>query len=160
MGDPQSMAAKSMFNPPDMMDQGVVNTRQWRAAEIPAANGHGNARSLAHAYGAVACGGELEGVHILSAAVIEQTIVEHSNGPDAVLGQLYRWGLGFMLTRPEHPFGPNQRAFGHSGMGGSLGFADLEARVGFAYAMNQMGTFSGLEDPRWPPLVDAVYASL
>lgn len=160
MSDPQSMAAKSMFNPPDLMDQGVANTRQWRAAEIPAANGHGNARSLARAYGALARGGELEGVRVISPAVIEQAIVEHSNGLDAVLGRHYRWGLGFMLTIPEHPFGPNQRAFGHTGAGGSLGFADPDARVGFAYAMNQMGTFSGLEDPRWPPLAEAVYASL
>ncbi len=65
-----------------------------------------------------------------------------------------------MLTVPEHPFGLNPRAFGHTGTGGSLGFADLDAKVGFAYVMNQMGTFSGLEDPRWPSLIDAVYASL
>ena len=45
-------------------------------------------------------------------------------------------------------------------LGGSLGFADLDAKVGFAYAMNRMGTFSGLEDPRWPPLADALYAAL
>jgi CubicO group peptidase (beta-lactamase class C family) len=160
MSDPESMAAKAMFNPRDLTDQGVVNTRQWRAAEIPAGNGHGNARSLARAYGALARGGELEGARVLSSRVIEQAIVEHSNGPDAVLGLPYRWGLGFMLTIPEHPFGPNQRAFGHTGAGGSLGFADLDARVGFAYAMNQMGTFSGLEDPRWPPLVEAAYEAL
>jgi CubicO group peptidase (beta-lactamase class C family) len=160
MADPQSMAFKAVFNPPDLAEQGLANTRAWRAAEIPAANGHGNARSLARLYGALARGGELDGVRVLSTGVIEQAIVEQSSGPDAVLGQNYRYGLGFMLTLPEHPFGPNPRAFGHTGAGGALGFADLDAGVGFAYTMNQMGTFSGLEDPRWPPLVDALYAAL
>jgi CubicO group peptidase (beta-lactamase class C family) len=160
MSDPQSMAAKSIFNPPDMMQPGHANTRQWRVAEIPAANGHSNARALARAYGALARGGELDGVRVLSQEAIDRAIVEQSDGPDAVLGQPYRFGLGFMLTIPEHPFGPNPRAFGHTGSGGSLGFADLDAKVGFAYVMNQMGTFSGLEDPRWPPLAEALYKSL
>ncbi|MDO8611428.1 MAG: serine hydrolase domain-containing protein [Dehalococcoidia bacterium] len=160
MADPQSMAFKAVFNPPDLAEQGLANTRAWRAAEIPAANGHGNARSLARLYGALARDGELDGVRVLSTGVIEQAIVEQSSGPDAVMGQNYRYGLGFMLTLPEHPFGPNPRAFGHTGAGGALGFADPDAGVGFAYTMNQMGTFSGLEDPRWPPLVDALYAAL
>ena len=160
MSDPQSMAAKSIFNPPDMIDPGLVNTRQWRAAEIPGANGHGNARALARAYGALARGGELDGVRVLSQEAIDRAIVEQSNGTDAVFGQPDRYGLGFMLTVPEHPFGPNPRAFGHTGSGGSLGFADLDAKVGFAYVMNQMGTFSGLEDPRWSPLAEALYESL
>jgi CubicO group peptidase (beta-lactamase class C family) len=160
MSDPQSMAAKSIFNPPDMMQPGHANTRQWRAAEIPAANGHSNARALARACGALARGGELDGVRALSQEAIDQAVVVQSDGPDAVLGQPYRFGLGFMLTIPEHPFGPNPRAFGHTGSGGSLGFADLDAKVGFAYVMNQMGTFSGLEDPRWPPLAEALYESL
>src|SRR3990170_3547428 len=159
MADPQSMMFKAVFNPPDLAEQGLANTRAWRAAEIPAANGHGNARSLARLYGALARGGELDGARVLSTDAIEQAIVEQSSGPDAVLGQEYRYGLGFMLTLPEHPFGPNPRAFGHTGMGGALGFADPDAGVAFAYTMNQMGTFSGLEDPRWPPLVEALYAA-
>jgi len=160
MADPRSMALKAIANPPGLFEPGVANTRAWRAAEIPAANGHGNARSLARLYGALARGGELDGVRVLGADTIDRAIVEQSSGPDAVLGQNYRYGLGFMLTLPEHPFGPNPRAFGHTGMGGAIGFADLDAGVGFAYTMNQMGTFSGLEDPRWPPLVEALYAAL
>jgi CubicO group peptidase (beta-lactamase class C family) len=160
MADPQSMAFKAIANPPDLLESGIANTRAWRAAEIPAANGHGNARSLARLYAALARGGELDGVRVLSEDAIRQAIVEQSSGPDAVLGQEYRFGLGFMVTLPAHPFGPNPQAFGHTGMGGALGFADLDAGVGFAYTMNQMGTFSGLEDPRWPPLVEALYAAL
>ncbi len=91
---------------------------------------------------------------------VKRAIVERSNGPELVLGANYRYGLGFMLTLPAHPFGPSPRAFGHTGAGGSLGFADPDAKVGFAYTMNKMGTFSGLEDPRWPPLVEALYAAL
>jgi len=160
ISNPQSMAFKAVFNPPDLLETGLANTRAWRAAEVPAANGHGNARSLAKVYGALARGGELDGARILSPAAINEAIIEQSDGPDAVLGQHYRYGLGFMLTIPEEPFGPSRRAFGHTGMGGSLGFVDPDAGVGFAYTMNQMGTFSGLEDPRWPPLVDALYAAL
>jgi CubicO group peptidase (beta-lactamase class C family) len=160
VAEPQSMAFKAIANPPDLLESGIANTRAWRAAEIPAANGHGNARSLARLYAALARGGELDGVRVLSEDAIRQAIVEQSSGPDAVLGQEYRFGLGFMLTLPAHPFGPSPRAFGHTGMGGALGFADPDAGVAFAYTMNQMGTFSGLEDPRWPPLVEALYAAL
>ena len=157
---PGSMPFKAFIISPDMMQPGQVNTREWRAAEIPSANGHGNARALARVYGALARGGELDGVRVLSQEAIDRAIVEQSDGLDAVLGQQYRYGLGFMLTVPEHPFGPNPRAFGHTGSGGSLGFADPDAKVGFAYVMNQMGTFSGLKDPRWSPLAEALYESL
>jgi CubicO group peptidase (beta-lactamase class C family) len=71
-----------------------------------------------------------------------------------------RIGLGFMLTMPEMPLGPNERVFGHPGMGGSLGFADPDAKVGFGYVMNRMLLPPEMFDPRWPPLIDAIYASL
>ena len=56
--------------------------------------------------------------------------------------------------------GPNPRAFGHSGAGGSLGFADPDAKLGFGYAMNRMIQENTLNDPRWGPMIDAVYSSL
>jgi CubicO group peptidase (beta-lactamase class C family) len=71
-----------------------------------------------------------------------------------------RIGLGFMLTMPEMQLGPNERVFGHPGMGGSLGFADPDAGVGFGYVMNRMLLPPDLIDPRWPPLIDALYESL
>ena len=72
-----------------------------------------------------------------------------------------RWALGFALNPPdEMSCGPNPRAFGHSGWGGSLGFADPDARMGFGYAMNKMLLTSTTADPRWEPLIDAVYSSL
>jgi CubicO group peptidase (beta-lactamase class C family) len=94
---------------------------------------------------------------------------EQSSGPDAVLPMPTRFGLGFMLTeRPDArpmigfpPFGPNARAFGHPGRGGSIGFADPDAGVGFGYVTNQyLSATARRPDVRWPRLVAAVYESL
>ena len=158
--DPNSMQFKSIFNPPDAMVPGLANSRSWRAAEIPAANGHSDARSLARLYGVLARGGELDGVRVLSAAAIDRAIEEQAIGVDAILLIPMRWGLGFGLTHPARPLGPNPRAFGHAGMGGSIGWADPDAKVGFGYVMNRLDAVLETVDPRWPPLFDAVYASL
>jgi CubicO group peptidase (beta-lactamase class C family) len=70
-----------------------------------------------------------------------------------------RFSLDFMLSQPGVMMGPNPRTFGHPGAGGSLGFADPDAKVGFGYAMNQMNN-EALLDPRPAALIAAVYASL
>ena len=158
--DPESLPFKVLANPPDLFQPGVVNTREWRAAEIPAANGHGNARALARLYGALARGGELNGVRVLSPAAIERATTEQASGKDEVMGLDLRTALGFVLTSPDATMGPNPRAFGHSGAGGSLGFADPDAKIGFGYTMNRMIQPPTLNDPRWGPMIDAVYASL
>ena len=156
--DPESMQAKVMNNPP--RPAGTDNTREWRAAEIPAATGHGNARAIARIYGALASGGELEGVRVLTPESIEQAIVQQSDGMDAVLEMPTRFGLGFALGNGTlMPNRPGHRIFGHPGAGGSLGFADPDARVGFGYTMNQMRAAPG-PDPRVAALVDAIYASI
>ncbi len=161
MKDKQSMTYKSLMNPRDMMAVGTVNSRAWRAAEIPAANGHSNARSVARVYGALAIGGTLDDVYILDRKTIEPALVEQSAGVDANLGIRNRVALGFRLAEGEMYYGPNHRTFGHSGGGGSLGFGDLDARLGFGYAMNQMySAVSTGGDPRWKPLIDAVYLCL
>jgi len=135
--DPTTMTGAAFNNP--RQHPGQVNTRAWRAAEIPAANGHGTARALARVYGALARGGEVDGVRILMPASIERAIAEQSNGPDAVLGGLpMRFGLGFMLRSPIMPLSPSERAFGHPGAGGSIGMADPDAKVGFGYTLNKM----------------------
>ena len=160
--DPQSMTFKAFANPPDLMVPGTVNSRQWRAAEMPAANGHSDARSLARIYGALAQGGELDGFAVLSLDEIERARVEQSYGDDAVLlGLPSRFGLGFMLDLPEHKIVPQGDMFGHPGAGGSIGFADSEAGVGFGYVMNKMIVPPDyFIDPRWRGLVDATYAAL
>jgi CubicO group peptidase (beta-lactamase class C family) len=137
MTDPSTMTGATFNNPPQA--PGAVNTREWRAAEIPAGNGHGTARSLARIYGALARGGELDGVRILEEQTIDAAIAEQAFGPDAVLGQLpMRFGLGFMLRHDLIPLSPGPRAFGHPGAGGSIGMADPDAKVGFGYTMNRM----------------------
>lgn len=157
--DPESMSAKAMNNPPGAMRLSAVNSRAWRGAEVPAANGHTNARALARFYGALARGGELDGVRILSPQQIERCYEEQSEGVDAVANIPMRFGLGYRLTQPAARYGPNPRTFGHSGAGGSLGIADPDAKIGFAYVMNQMGS-QPLLDPRVTALLDALYASL
>lgn len=157
--DPQSITARAFMNPPSLMQPGTVNSRAWRGAEIPGANGHGTARALARVYGALACGGTLDRVRVLSPATIERARHEEAYGPDLVLKLSTRVGLGFFLAQPTAALGPNLRAFGHPGAGGSLGYADPEARVGFGYVMNRMGPHI-LLDPRPLALIDAVYAAL
>jgi len=163
--DPESMSFRTLANPPDLFNPQAVNTREWRRTEIPAANGHGNARSVARLYGALARGGEIKGpdgqaVRVLSPEAIARATVEQARGRDEVMGLNLRTALGFVITSPDAQLGPNPRAFGHSGAGGSLGFADPDARLGFGYAMNRMIQENTLTDPRWGPLIDAVYASL
>jgi CubicO group peptidase (beta-lactamase class C family) len=137
MADPTTMAGAAFNNPPGRADR--ANTRAWRAAEVPAANGHGTARGLARIYGALARGGELDGVRLLEPASIELARSEQASGPDAVLGGLpMRFGLGFMLRTDLMPISPSPNAFGHPGAGGSIGMADPDARVGFGYTMNKM----------------------
>jgi CubicO group peptidase (beta-lactamase class C family) len=159
MKNPESVAFKAFMNPPGGMRPGLVNSREWRAAEIPAANGHTTARSLAKLYGALARGGELDGVRVMSTEQVAKCSIEQSNGPDALLVINTRFSLGFMMSQPGASLGPNAKSFGHPGAGGSLGYADPEAKIGFGYTMNKMHA-SLLIDPRATALIDAVYASM
>jgi CubicO group peptidase (beta-lactamase class C family) len=158
-GDPESLAARAFTNPPTMLLG--PNHAEWRRAEIPGANGHASAAGVAAVYAALACGGSLDGVKLLSPAGIERCRAEQSRGPDRVLQIDTRVALGFMLGQdaPLARFGPNDGAFGHPGAGGSVGFADPSARVGFGYVMNRMGPHI-LLDPRADALIEALYRSL
>lgn len=158
--NPESMVARAIMNPPTVvLDPNVVNSRAFRAMELPSANGHATARALARVYGALARGGEVDGYRVLSRASIERAYAQQAFGFDEVLQQTSRIGLGFMLSHDGARLGPNPHAFGHPGAGGSLGFADPAAKIGFGYAMNQMGSDTVM-DPRTYRLIDAVYASL
>jgi CubicO group peptidase (beta-lactamase class C family) len=98
---------------------------------------------------------------VLGVETIRAATHEQSNGVDAVIQMQSRFGLGFWLPTPAAPFGTRERAFGHPGRGGSVGFADPTARVGFGYVPNQYVDGSLSEpDPRAKSLVDAVYRSL
>jgi CubicO group peptidase (beta-lactamase class C family) len=161
LADPDSVSGRTFLNPPRAA--GLVNTRAWRAAEIPAANGHTSARGVARVYAALARGGELDGVRLLAPATIGRAIEEQARGRDEVLTLPTRFATGFMLGMPGGIFncGPGRRSFGHPGHGGSIGFADPDARIGFGYVPNQYVTGTAMHpDRRVLCLVDAVYAAL
>ena len=162
--DPETLAGPALMrfnayrNPSALSGTGVINTRAWRAAEIPSTKGHGNARAEARLYAALAADGELDGVHVLSPDLVARAAEEQVYGNDLMLERPTRFGLGFQLTMPERKLGPGPRAFGHFGAGGSLGFADPDARVAFAYAMNQGR--GGWQHRYVRDLIDRVYAVL
>jgi CubicO group peptidase (beta-lactamase class C family) len=157
--NPEGLLAKAFGNPP-VLAPGLVNSRAWRGAEIPGANGHSNAHSLARIYAPLANGGRAFGVQLLSKEAIERARTPQVDGRDEVLPFHTRIGLGFFLPTPEEPIGPNPRAFGHGGAGGSYSHADPEHRLSFGYAMNLMHTGAWLVDPRPRRLLAAAYASL
>jgi CubicO group peptidase (beta-lactamase class C family) len=157
--NPDGMLARTFGNPALLTVS--PNTRVWRAAELAAANGHSNAHSLARIYGALANGGALDGVRLLSKEAVERASAEQVNGKDEVLPvPATRLGLGFFLPTDAEPLGPNPRAFGHGGAGGSYSMADPESRLSFGYVMNLMHTGLWLVDPRPRRLLAAAYASL
>ncbi len=95
---------------------------------------------------------------LLDRAVLAEATREAAAGEDLVLARPSRFGLGFQLTQRERPFGPGPSGFGHFGAGGSVGFADPDAGVAFAYVMNRGGP--QWRDPRNRALIDALYAAL
>jgi CubicO group peptidase (beta-lactamase class C family) len=152
------MALNAYFNPPDFAGTGVVNTPAWRCAEVPSANAHATAAGVARIYTALAVGGALSGVRVVSGAALAAATQEQVYGEDLVLNRPSRFGLGFQLTHPERRLGNGPRCFGHFGAGGSVGFCDPDARLAFAYVTNQMGP--RWRNPRNKALTDACYASL
>ena len=138
-------------------------TRAWRAAEIPAVNGHGNARSVARIASAMACGGAVDGVRLMARETVDQAIEEQIEDFDLTVPEMrVRYGLGFALRCDSiwmPNLGPSPRAFFWGGYGGSFCVMDPDARVSYGYVMNRMlnewtGGF------RSDPLAAALYESL
>jgi CubicO group peptidase (beta-lactamase class C family) len=147
------MEMLSYINPPGYSSLGVVNTSEWRTAEVPSTNGHGTARGLARLYATL-----LEPGRVISVDLLAQSTRTQSEGYCPILHEEVAFGLGFKPTVPRRPFGPNPGSFGHFGTGGAVGFADPDAGVAFGYVMNHV-------IPRWQStrnraLIDAVYGSL
>jgi CubicO group peptidase (beta-lactamase class C family) len=134
-----SVALRTLLNPQPPLDAAVSSTIPWRRAEIPAAGGHGNARSVALVHTPMACGGEANGVRLLSPQGIEPVFDEQTYGQDLVIPMVVRHGIGFGLPSPEVPISPNERACFWGGWGGSVAVIDLDARMSFSYVMNKMG---------------------
>jgi CubicO group peptidase (beta-lactamase class C family) len=145
------LLARAYFNPPGLSGLGTVNTKAWREAEIPSCNCHASARGLAEVFTRIP--------KLLGADVLREATRPWSDGRDFVLDRHTRFGLGFQLTQPDRPLGTGQRAYGHFGAGGSLGFHDPDADVVFAYVCNRC------EGRRWQTkrnrrLLEALAASL
>ncbi|MHB9859469.1 serine hydrolase domain-containing protein [Streptomyces sp. YIM S03343] len=126
-----------------------ANSVAWRRAQIPAASGFGNARSIALVQSVLACAGTVRGVRLLSEAGCDRAHQEQFSGEDRILGMPVRWGLGYGL------FG---NTFGWGGWGGSIVMTDPQARMTVAYTTNQMREPAA--DTRGLELVMACYDGL
>lgn len=134
--DPASIAARALGSCP--LDGSEANRRAWRAAEIPAAGGTGNARSVARVHAALANGGTVDGVRLLSPEGVERIFTERCHQVDRVLGVKLRLGTGFGLMNETVPLSPSTRACFWGGWGGSVAVVDLDTRMSIAYVMNRM----------------------
>lgn len=158
-----SIANLFLFNSGDWAYRGV-NTRAGRVAEIGAANGVGNARSLGRMFAALGEGGYKLGLD--EATVRSFAQASSATHLDATFQAPSRFGPGFMLNMRPRQSGEGteslvmgERAFGHVGMGGSLAFADPDLKLGFSYVMNRHGE-GLLLNGRGQSLVDALYLAL
>ena len=168
--------------PPELDDRcaeicgqtGGLESLALRRCEIPAGNGYTNGRSLARIFGALACGGEIGGVRLLSKATIDEAVAKWVTGPwigfdeslfepDGPIPRStfgLRFARGFMRSSEMSWMGPNQAAFGSAGSGGSIAVADPDAGIGFGYAQNaHLGPLAGI-DSRPGRVLQAVYAAL
>ena len=158
LSEARLMEHHTYFNPPTLSGSGVINTAEWRSAEMPSTNSHATARGVARIYQALAAGGRLDGIDIVASAPLAEAVDEAVCGNDLILHRPSRFGLGFQLTQPERTLGPNPGSFGHFGAGGSLGFCDPQASVAFGYTINTMGP--RWQNPRNQALIEAFYGCL
>ncbi|MFF9982702.1 serine hydrolase domain-containing protein [Streptomyces erythrochromogenes] len=152
--DPASLTRRAFAAIDPLPDE---NAPAYRAAELPASNGIGTARALARFYGAT-IGVVEDGARIFTPATTAIAAREHSAGPDRVLVVNTRFGAGYMLHGPASPL-LTPASFGHPGRGGSLGFADPDAGIGFGYVTNALAK-SVTADPRAQALVRALKSAL
>ena len=132
------------------------NERAWRAAEIPAANGHADALSLARLYGVLAVGGG----DLISPGALEAATAERFAGRESSMNVPVRYGAGFQLGGPHSLLAPNAAAFGHGGWGGAFAFADPDNGLGVAYVMNRMLGEADDAVTRRRRMIDAIYGAL
>jgi CubicO group peptidase (beta-lactamase class C family) len=117
----------------------AANTAEWRRAELPALNGHASAAGIARIYAMLANGGVFQRRRLLAPATISRMTQVLSDRMDLTLGMPANWAAGVVLNGTTTFFGPNPRAYGHSGWGGSFGCADPDRQLAIGYVCNQMG---------------------
>ncbi len=152
------IAMKTFMNPAP--DANSAWTDWWRKAEVPAANGHGNARSVAKIQALISNGGEMNGNKLLSDETIDLIFQEQSNGIDLVLFTPLRFGIGYGLPVDDLPFlRKDGRVCFWGGWGGSLIINDVDNNLTISYMMNRMLT-SVMGDERGAAIVEATYKAL
>jgi len=143
IGDGEQTALQANMSHNPGVDPRDTSTRAWRAAEIPAANGQGNARSIAEIHVILANGGVAKGKRFMSEAGCRKALELQIEGTDLILAVPARFGMGFGLPSEMMPL-PNPNTIFWGGYGGSLVVIDFDARATFGYAMNKMaGTTTG-----------------
>lgn len=155
MADPSSTFTRALSTNGALPvpDATIWNDPRIYAAVIPAGNGISNGRSLARMYGATVS--DVDGCRLLTDATVDRARAEQVSGRDRTLVLPTRFGTGFMLPGPALPM-LSADSFGHSGLGGALGFADPRYRVGFGYVENQLLATAGTGDPRTRGVIAAV----
>jgi len=144
VGDQPNMSelVRNMSTNPGI-DVAETKTRAWRGAEIPAAGGTGNARSIAEVHAILANGGVAKGKRFMSEAGCRKALELQIEGRDLVMDVPARFGMGFGLAGGLIPL-PNPNCIFWGGYGGSLAIIDMDAKTSFGYAMNRMvGTTTG-----------------
>jgi len=158
--DPEVARARD-DNPPGLAaDISKWNALSLHAAEIPAANAIGTARSIARLYGCLATGGRCATVQLLTPSSVNLGRTELSRGRDACVDQILAFGVGFQLQRQPPLFGPSGTAFGHTGAGGSVHCAWPDSGVGLSYVMNELRDTTERTDDLLRTLEDAVAANV
>ncbi|WP_369137994.1 serine hydrolase domain-containing protein [Modestobacter versicolor] len=155
--DPNSVAVRALTNPP--MGGDAANTEWWRCAEIGAAGGHGNARSVAMVQRLLSAGGEVDGRRFLSRKTCEAVFPLQADNVDRVIGVHTKWGIGFALRSPGLPLPVNDSTYYWGGWGGSFVTNDLGSGMTVAYVMNRMQN-AIVGDERGVPLFEAAERSL
>jgi len=153
-----SPTVKTLTGPP--ADASNANTPEWRRADIGAANGHGNARSVARILSVISRGGEVDGVRLLGPETIELIFQEQANGVDVVLGAPLRFGIGYGLPQLDIlPYIPDDKICFWGGWGGSVIIMDVGRKMTIAYMMNKMGA-GIIGSDRSATYVSAIYKAL
>jgi CubicO group peptidase (beta-lactamase class C family) len=156
---PRSLVARSVRNL-RLANPADIGGPEYRGAEIPSANGIGEARAIAKIYSVLAGSGKELGI----SARTRQELIAPASTPllgtrDAILKIDTRYGFGFSRPSQALQFGTDSRALGCPGAGGSFGMADPTEQLGFAYVTNKMG-FYLFDDPREKAIRDACYSCL
>ena len=156
---PDSLTSRAFASPRGFSGVTAMNAAEARTASFPGFGGIGTATALARFYCALACGGE----GLLPPGAVAAMSARLTNGYDRVLRTDTAFSAGFMQDpldaagiKSRSTFGPSLRAFGHPGAGGSVAFADPDARIGFAYVMNQMEA-GALPNARGALLIRGMY---